>query len=252
MQPLVFFGSSPFSNIVLEKIINSKYWILAVVTSEDKPAGRGLKLKPNLVKTLALKHKLPVYTDIKDYLAWATHAGLDEAIGLTAAYGKIIGPKTLASLHGRVYNIHPSLLPKYRGPSPLQAQILASEVETGVTIYKLDDEIDHGSIVAQAEDVILPQDTWKTLGNRLFALGTDLFLKSQFTNPKPQRDFDASYTKKLTRQDGFVPWTEHWTLNTEQKLKAYADWPGVWSINPEGKRVKLISLNPTVIKEEGK
>lgn len=253
MQPLVFFGSSPFSNIVLQKTIDSKYQIVAVVTTEDKPVGRGLKLTANSVKTLALKNGLTVFTDIQEYLDWAGKAGLDEAIGLVAAYGRIIGPKTLASLHGRVYNIHPSLLPKYRGSSPLQAQILAQEVETGVTIYQLDDQIDHGPIVVQVEDDIHPDDTWKTLGERLFALGTDLFLKQTDWKTTLQRDFDSSTTKKITREDGQVTWEEFsHPENLAVKLRAYADWPGVWSINLDGKRVKLISLNPTVIKEEGK
>ena len=109
-----------------------------------------------------------------------------EVLGLVAAYGQIIKPEVLDQFHGQIYNIHPSLLPKYRGPSPLQQQILDGVTDTGVTIIQLDAQMDHGPIVAVAHDNILPDDTTQTLGNRLFEKGAELFLNtSPLSFPSP-------------------------------------------------------------------
>ena len=119
MRNIIFFGSSPFSCIVLEKLVlSAKCQVLSVVTNPDKPAGRHLKLTPNSVKVLAEKHNISVSTSMNYELSTTN------CIGLVAAYGKIISQNVLDKFAGQIYNIHPSLLPKYRGPSPLQQQIL--------------------------------------------------------------------------------------------------------------------------------
>ena len=255
---IVFFGSSPLSVVVLEKLVNSdKCSVFGVVTKEDKPACRGQKLAPNPVKVLAEKYGIKVQTSVKK-LEGIDHNG---GVGLVAAYGKIIPQSVLDKIP--IYNIHPSLLPKYRGPSPLQQQILDGGTETGVTIIKLDAEMDHGPIVVQEKDTILPSDTWITLGERLFRKGADIFIndKRLMTNDKfqDQDHSQATYTKKITRQDGFVEWsdfakklnTDHLSLNS--RLRAFAGWPGVWTVMPDGKRLKLISLSPEVtVQIEGK
>lgn len=239
MPPIIFFGSSPFSVIVLEKLIDH---VLAVVTTPDKPAGRHLKLTPNPVKFLAKKHGIPVYTDIHDFLLIEIP---QKTIGLVAAHGRLLGPKTLSKFNNQVYVIHPSLLPKYRGPSPLQQQILDDVTETGVTIIKADLGEDTGPIVAVEKDIIHPDDTWITLGERLFSKGADLFLKTKNYQPTAQDHSLATYTKKLTRQDGFLPWEEFTKFDYDRKFRAYFPWPGIWSTNPSGQRVKLLSLHPT-------
>src|SRR3990172_614896 len=178
MNSLVLFGSSPFSVIVLEKILNSSTLQLsrsAIVTTPDQPAGRHLKLTPNPVKALAQQHNILVIESLGDLISNFKFQ-TSNSLGLVAAYGKIIPQSVLNLFHGRIYNIHPSLLPKYRGPSPLQQQILDGITETGVTIIKLDEKMDHGPIVAVANDIIFPGDTTRSLGERLFAKGADLFL----------------------------------------------------------------------------
>ncbi|MBI5358066.1 methionyl-tRNA formyltransferase [Candidatus Amesbacteria bacterium] len=183
---------------------------MAVVTTEDKPVGRHLVMTPNPVKVLALKIGLPVYDKIKDFLMTTNDYSM--TIGLVAAYGKIIPQNVLDNFGGQMYNIHPSILPKYRGPSPLQQQILDDVVDTGVTIIRMDDKMDHGSIIGVVHDTILPSDTTISLGNRLFALGADAILNSQFSIfnqiPIPQNHNEATYTHKLTKQDGFVNYLE--------------------------------------------
>lgn len=257
MKSIVFFGSSSFSTIVLEKLVASnQLTVTSVVTKEDKKAGRGQKLAPNPVKVLAEKHNLNIQYSVSNI---QYQPG---SIGLVAAYGKIIPQSVLDTFSGQIYNIHPSLLPKYRGPSPLQQQILDAVTVTGVTIIKLDAEMDHGPIVAQETDTILPNDTWITLGERLFARGTDLFLskiQDLKSNISPQDHGQATYTKKITRQDGFIPWVEFKsTLDAnsyllDARLRAFAQWPGVWTTMPDGKRLKLISFKPEILVQiEGK
>jgi len=257
MTNLVFFGSSPFSIIVLEKLLNAQGCTLcAVVTTPDKPTGRHLKLTPNQVKVFAQKNNIPILETMNDYRMPMNDNGM--TVGLVAAYGKIIPQSVIDAFGGRIYNIHPSLLPKYRGPSPLQQQILDGVTETGVTIIQLDAQIDHGPIVAVAHDKILPDDTTMTLGNRLFEMGAELFLKFLNNSPLPfpslsQREGpEVSYTKKFARQDGFLPWEKFNKLITDSTashhdprlFRAFYPWPGVWTLAPDGKRVKLIQLHP--------
>lgn len=246
MQRIVFFGSSTeFSPLVLEKLAP---FCVAVVTTEDKPVGRHLVMTPNPVKVLAQKLNIPVFDNIRDFLK----QDFPDCIGIVAAYGKILGPKTLSKLNNQIYGIHPSLLPKYRGPSPLQQQILDGITETGVTIFKIDLGEDTGPIIASAKDSIRSDDTKITLGNRLFGIGVDLILKSHIPNPNevpiPQNSNDATVTKKFNRESGFIEYERykecldigHWDLDIERKLRAFVPWPGVWTIDPEGKRVKII------------
>lgn len=257
MTKLVFFGSAPFSTIVLEKLLNAKCLILSVVTKPDKPVGRHLQLTPNPVKVLAQKSNIPVLETINDQRMTMNDDCM--TIGLVAAYGQIIPQEILNKFNGRIYNIHPSLLPKYRGPSPLQQQILDGISETGVTIIQLDEKMDHGPVVTQEKDVIYPDDTWTTLGNRLFAKGANLFLKIQGSGLKVQ-DQDhsqATYTKKLTRADGFITWEEfNNQLSTNNSRlgrlwRAFHPWPGVWTTDASRKRIKLIKLSPPTVQYEG-
>lgn len=269
---LVFFGSSNYSVPVLQKLIehyalSTEHCILAVVTTPDKPVGRHLKLTPNPVKLLAQKNNIQVIENLSEIV---NHKSLfiNHPIALVAAFGQIIPSEILSIFNNQIYNIHPSLLPKYRGPSPLQQQILDGITETGVTLIRLDEKMDHGPIVAAEKDSILPDDTSQSLGTRLFTVGTDLFIKflqdrnSYFVNLKSQDENLATYTHKLTRQDGFIPWPEFESafkiknlpagrhglnLKIERAWRAYYPWPGIWSINPEGKRVILKSLSPVQI-----
>ena len=226
--------------------MSTEYRISTVITTPDKPVGRHLKLTPNPVKVFAQKHNLPVFDNIRDFLIkdWPN------CVGLVAAYGKLIGPKTLSKLNNRIFGIHPSLLPKYRGPSPLQQQILDGIIETGVTILKIDLGEDTGPIVAVAHDKILPDDTTETLGRRLFEKGADLFLNllnTEYRTLNTQNEVDASFTNKLTRQDGFIEYERYkkyldlgiLDLEITRMRRAFVGWPGVWTIDLQGKRIKL-------------
>ena len=271
---LIFFGSAPFSTIVLQKLIDyslstSRFALSAVVTTPDKPVGRHLTLTPNPVKLLAQKHGLPVIEKLSELIVILNE--VKNPVGLVAAYGKILKSEILSKFDGHLYNIHPSLLPKYRGPSPLQNQILDGVTETGVTIIQLDEQMDHGPIVAQQKDQILDSDTFQSLGTRLFELGADLFtnviLPAKRMNEihdggggsrldssaTPQNDSLATYTHMLTRESGFVPYDQFKPELLDKKFRAYYPWPGVWTTTPEGKRLKLVALKPQILVQlEGK
>lgn len=239
MSKIIFFGSSTFSVVVLRQLVlGNRCSVLGIVTNEDKPVGRHLVMTPNPVKVLAKKLNIPVYDNIHDFLK----ADFPGCIGIIAAYGKIIGPKTLAKLDNQIYGIHPSLLPKYRGPSPLQQQILDGVIDTGVTIFKIDLDEDTGPIVTQIYDKILPTDTTITLGNRLFEIGANWFIEnySKIENYelKIQDESLATHTHKFTKQDGFLE-LGILDLGFERKRRAFAPWPGVWTIKPNGDRLKL-------------
>lgn len=270
---LVFFGSSPFSVPVLQGLIDANITIAAVVTFPDKPAGRHLQLTPNPVKAIAQKHSLPIFETqssfIENFKFQTLPAGrqVSNYAGLVAAYGRIIKPEVLSIFNGQIYNIHPSLLPKYRGPSPLQQQILDGISDTGVTIYQLDEQMDHGPIVSQIHDTLLPSDTTQTLGTRLFSLGTQEFNNLLTSNSlstgncplKTQNDSLASYTQKLTKQSGFLEFNvfidylkiSNLKFQIERLFKAFSPWPGVWTITPNQKRLKLASVDPILVQPEG-
>lgn len=261
---VVFFGSSPFSIPVLQCLITAGIPVAGVVTFPDRPVGRHLHLTPNPVKNLALANNLPVFENITDVsILPQKHYSL---IGLVAAYGKFIPASIMNTINNQIYNIHPSLLPKYRGPSPLQQQILDGVAETGVTIIQLDNQMDHGPILAQTTVPITTEDTAVTLGKRLFEVGGNLFLDylkhgSRY-HLRAQDDTLATTTSKLTRQSGFINYedfkkdllvlpkqsSEGGVLS--RSFRAFSPWPGVWSILPDGKKIKLVSINPVLVQIE--
>ncbi len=156
-------------------------------------------------------------------------------IAVLAAFGKILPNNILSHFKYGVLNIHPSLLPKYRGSSPVQNTILNGDTKTGVTVIKLDNQMDHGPILAREEIEILPDDTTQTLYKKLFPLGAKLItenLENYVSGKKEleeQNNDNATYTKILTKEDGFIELRDVSNDEFERKVRAYFPWPGVWS-----------------------
>lgn len=155
-------------------------------------------------------------------------------VGVLASYGRILPLEELKKIPHGILNLHPSLLPKYRGPSPVQTAILNGESETGVTIIKLDEQVDHGPIARQIKEKIAPDDTSETLYNRLFLIGAELlknilpdFLEGRL-ELKQQDHSQASYTQKLTRKSGKIDWKKP-AEYLERFIRAMSPWPGAWS-----------------------
>lgn len=159
-------------------------------------------------------------------------------------------------------NLHPSLLPKYRGPAPVPQQILDNVKESGITIIKMTSKFDAGPIIAQEKVSVLPEDTSPDLLKRCFSIGAKLLIKilpaylSNKITQKIQAETQATYTRKFTKQDGFISWQEfcsHFqtpSVNLNRRIRALFPWPGVWTNLPNGKILKLLPHG--LIQLEGK
>ena len=250
----LFFGSSAYVLPIIE-MLNSEFDLKLVVTTEQNST--------DAVPAYCKKMNIP-YISIKNFSdeQWQSNWKLKIEnwklqCAVLADFGLMI-PKELLNLFPKgIVNIHPSLLPKYRGSTPGQTALVNGEQETGVSIMVLDEKMDHGPILAQEKAVIEPTDTANTLYTRLFTIGSSLlakYLRSYLDNSLtaiPQDDTQATYTKILAKQDGFVDLSssELKIENLKLKIRAYHPWPGVWTrMNLYGKE-KIVKLLPSAIKE---
>ena len=166
-------------------------------------------------------------------------------LGVVASYGKILSKKILESFPHGVLNIHPSLLPKYRGPSPIRTAIANGDTETGVTIMKLNDKMDEGAILAHETCSMKQDEMHSELRDRLAKLGAELLIKtipdyiSGKLIPREQDHSQATYTKMITREDGKVDLMNNPPQRIFDKFRAYEDWPGIWFTH-KSKRVKIL------------
>ena len=233
---IVFFGNSKYSSLVA-RAVQSKFGLSLVVTKPDKPAGRQKQLTPNPVKEFAQKSNLPVLTcDNLDKASLETIAKVRPDFLVVADYGLIL-PKDLLTLPKfAAFNVHHSLLPKYRGPSPTPAVILAGEKESGVTIIAMTEKVDAGNILAQEKYLLKVDETSDSLLIRLNNLGAKIliltiknYLKGE-VKPQRQDNSKASYTHRLKKEDGFIDLENPPNPVTfDRMIRAYYPWPGVWS-----------------------
>ncbi|MDD5072427.1 MAG: methionyl-tRNA formyltransferase [Candidatus Omnitrophica bacterium] len=247
---IVFFGTSGFAVPSLVKL--SKFHdIAAVVTKPDRPKGRNLKPAPSLVKIKADSLDIPV-TSIDDI---SSARALDELkkykadLFVVIAYGKIL-PGEILSLP-KIYSIglHASLLPKYRGASPINWAILNGEEKTGVTVFKLSGKMDAGEIITQKDADILDSDNAETLSEKLSNLGANLLVravdsieerKAQFIK---QDESEASLTPKLKKEDGRIVWDKP-ASEVHNKVRAFYGWPGAFS-SLNGRIIKIWATEPS-------
>ncbi len=245
-RTIIFIGTSSFAITTLEELIENGYEILAVITAPDKPVGRKQELTPSPIKEIALKYNLVIFQPEKISEVKEKISQLNPDLIITSSYGQII-PKNIIDIPKKgSLNLHPSLLPKYRGPSPIQTAILNGEEVTGVTIIKMDEKMDHGPIITQQETNINPNDTYESLENKLSDQITDLLIKTlprYFKNKiqlKIQDESKATYTKILTRDNGKIDLQKD-VQEIERKVRAFSPWPGTWTeINNQ--RVKILKV----------
>jgi methionyl-tRNA formyltransferase len=223
-----FFGSSNFSIYCLKEIIK-KYIPSLVITLEAKPQGRGLKLKPNPVFIFAIENKLPVI-DLKN---WSLIENELFDFGLIASFGKIIPNFIIKNFKKGILNIHPSLLPKYRGVNPIREAIFNGDKETGVTLFLIDEMIDHGPIISQEKIILNFKETFLDLEKNLAILGGRLFnntienFLSGNINFKIQDENLATYTRKTKKEDGLLSVYDPYII-WDRKIRALNPWPGTW------------------------
>ncbi len=232
---ITFAGTPRFSKLVLKELIKEGVSISSVVTREDKKKGRGQKLTPSPVKKEALENNIPVFYNLSEIIDKTD-------LVLVAGYGNIIDSETLKKPAHGFLNVHPSLLPKYRGPTPLQSAILSGDEETGVSIIVMDEKIDHGPILIQEKMKInradYPELEKKTaiIGGRLLSKAIPTWVKGEM-EPTPQDHQSATETELLSKEDGEIDWSES-AKKIERMVRAYKPWPGSYTYL-RGKRLNI-------------
>ncbi len=245
---IIFWGTPEFSLPSLEGLIKNGYDVIAVVTNPDEARGRKQILTPTPIKITAEKYGIPAYQPKNLKSDFPREIQLLEAdLYVVAAYGKIIPREILEIPKLGALNIHPSLLPRWRGPSPIQYTILHGDTETGVTIIKMDELMDHGPIVAVKllkSDFNLLKSDFPTLHNELAKLGAELlmetlpkYLAGEIT-PTPQDESKATYSKILKREDGRIDWKKS-AEEIERMIRAFNPWPGTWTTLPTDKNPRI-------------
>ncbi|MBI2641525.1 methionyl-tRNA formyltransferase [Candidatus Roizmanbacteria bacterium] len=285
---LAYFGTPYFSSLFLEKLINDKELPIElkyVVTQPDKPVGRKQIITASPVKVVAQNYGIKVLDSLRSLEQYYSSSQDEEKsidIAFLYAYGGILPKKILEYPCYGFWNTHPSLLPKYRGASPTIYPLILGDKETGVTLIKLDEEIDHGPIIAQQKVEILPHecrpDLEVKLTNRAFELFKKTLISTDFNQLKltEQDHAQATFTRQLEKSDGFIPLkTLKKSLNNEPLLyeelptviREYLEkteddsvklghviynlyrglypWPGVWTkinIKGQNKRLKITDM----------
>jgi len=232
----IFFGSSEFAKIVLEKLLQNNLKPVLVVTQPPKPKGRKQILSPSLIQIFAEQEKIscfvPTNLNVEDFIQ--TIKNLQPDLILLTAYGKII-PSVLLKLPPKGFiNLHPSLLPKWRGATPIQSTILADDKEAGVTLFLMDKQIDHGPIIQNTVySIQYTRITYSELSKQLAEIGADLIIKTipRWLNgeiiPLPQDESLATYCHKITSEDEKINWQTS-AEEIDRKVRALNPNPGVY------------------------
>lgn len=254
---IVFFGTPSFVIPVLGAL-EQNFDLVGVVTTQDQKVGRHQILTPSPVKKWAEDHKITVLTPTKlsqDFNSQFSSASarasliLNSQLIVVASYGKIIPQEILDIPKFGAINIHPSLLPKYRGASPIQSAILNGDKVTGISIIKMDSKMDHGPVIYAEKFKLSNLDTFECLSTNMFARSAEILPKiipqfiSRKITLKPQDDKKATYTKIVKKEDGYFdinnpPNPEKF----DQMIRGYYPWPNTWT-HWEGKIVKFFPNN---------
>lgn len=244
---VILMGSGALACPLLEGILAAgRDDLVAVVTQPDRAAGRGMQCHSCVVKTLATSCDLPVFAPERasDAAFVAQLAALEPDVVVVACYGQFLKKNLLAVPRIGTVNVHPSLLPKYRGASPIQWALANGETETGVSVLHVTPKMDAGDILAQEKYPIAPEDDLCSLEPKLAAKGAELLarvlddFRAGKTQGIPQDESQATYAHKLAKEDGLVDWSlpAETILN---RLRGFAPWPGAYTFLPGGILLKL-------------
>lgn len=233
---IVFFGTPEISVAFLEGLVNQGLSPALVVTQPDRPVGRKQILTPPSVKVAAQKLSLPLLqiSTFKDPTVIDQLRALNSDVYVVVAFGLIFPKSVLELPKFGCINVHASLLPKYRGASPIQAPILQGDNETGITIMKMDPGMDTGPIL-QSKNIPVDQDeTTPSLTEKMMRIGP-VFLNQVLTDylagkiqPAAQDNESATYTKLINKSDGLIDWNQN-AAAIERKIRAYQPWPGTFT-----------------------
>lgn len=270
---IVFFGTPDYVLPILERL-HKEYVrgpgvspIVAVVTQSPKPTGRKQILEYSPIDKWAHERNIATFYSAQDFL----EANIDAEIGILAAYSEILPDKIISYFPQGILNIHPSLLPKLRGASPVQSAIITDGKKTGGTVMKMDSKLDHGQIITQFEEDILPNDTFGTLRTRLFEKSEEVLIElltpyiQNKIHLKTQNEDEATFTRTIKKDDAFlklevlakavkgevseekisVPFIKDFSMeatptNINNFVRALDPWPNAWTIMPDGRRLKIL------------
>ena len=246
----VFMGTPQFAVTILESLLQSSYQVLAVYTQPDKPAGRGRPVVFPPVKKLALERQIPVIQpetfksrEVVEHLA-----SLQPELVIVAAFGSILPPAVLSLPKFGCLNVHPSLLPRHRGPSPVANTILCGDELSGVTIMVMDAGLDTGSILAQEKAGISFMNTTGSLNSKLAGVGAKLLLEALpkwlggELKTQAQDESQATYSKLITSKDAEIDW-HHSAVELWRRVRAYNPWPSCYTWC-QGKRLRIHKAIP--------
>lgn len=228
---IIFAGTPVFASTILQALIDKKQQIVAVYTQPDKAAGRGQKSHQSEVKVLAEKYGLQIEQplSLKSEEAAQTLAQYQADIMIVAAYGMILPANILALPKFGCINVHASLLPRWRGASPIQHAILAGDKETGITLMQMDVGLDTGDMLLKVACPILPTETATTLHDKLALLGAkalaDNLEKIVLSKQKaPQNNSLATYAPKIQKNAGKIDWQKS-AMEIDRQIRAFNPWP---------------------------
>jgi methionyl-tRNA formyltransferase len=232
IMKIIFAGSSKFGIPTIIKL-KEKHQLLLIISQPDKPAGRKQRIKPCPIARFAKDQKLELYQpkSINSSESIAKIKQLNPELLITASYGEIIKKEVRQIPLLGAINIHPSLLPKYRGPTPIQTALLNGENKTGTTIFKLTSRLDAGPILAQRELVIQSEDNFGSLEEKLANISAELLgeilpaIKDKTLTVRPQNENLASYTHKFDKQDLWINWKDK-IRNIFNQIRAFSPHPG--------------------------
>lgn len=229
---IIFAGTPEFSAIALEALIKSTHEIIAVYTQPDRPAGRGLKLTASPVKTLAVQHGLSLYqpVSLKSAEEQATLKKLGADIMVVAAYGLLLPQAVLDIPRFGCVNIHPSLLPRWRGAAPIQRTIFSGDKVTGVCIMQMDAGLDTGPVLLKHEYALEVDETTQTLHDKLAKMGADSLvealelIESGKASPESQDNSHATYAEKIKKEEAIIKWDMP-AHTIDCQIRAFNPWP---------------------------
>jgi methionyl-tRNA formyltransferase len=257
---IIFVGTGEIGLPALHALIKApEHQVLAVVTQPDRPVGRQLKLAASPIKEAAFKLHLKIYQPEK--IGSATSVAqlkyLKPDLIVVAAYGQILTKEILHLPKYGCLNIHASLLPKYRGASPIHSAIAAGERQSGVTIMWMDEGLDTGDILLQETTTLRRHDTAESLHDRLATLGASALLKAlpqveTGTAPRVKQDKSkATLTKKLHKEDGHIKWDRP-QMEIDAHIRAMTHWPSAYSWIPQESDHKMLKIFSTIVSRRAK
>jgi methionyl-tRNA formyltransferase len=242
---IIFAGTPEFAAHHLKALLNSHHEIIAVYTQPDRPAGRGKKLTPSAVKTLALDNNIPVFQPqtLKSEDAQSQLAELQADLMVVVAYGLLLPAKVLEIPPLGCINVHGSLLPRWRGAAPIQRAVEAGDKTTGITTMQMDVGLDTGGMLLKLESPIEDNETSLSLHNKLMPIGAEALLKtlelieSDKLTPEKQDESLASYAEKISKEEAQINWQQKAEI-ISRKLRAFNPFPIAYSFLNES-RIKF-------------